>query len=180
MKHISFYFQVKNVDWLPQNALRMHHFDANFSKLSGEDPRTPTCGRGSPPPPPSPFRRYAPQWSLRLHWSLVPPPPAVGVLDPPLTDHQHTFSSDVELITMKHASWGNISRFGVYESEKFTDTIKLKSHTKDKFKEPSKWLISAIGILVSVKWSANNQSFSNSTHLSNPVNLSYKAFSQLQ
>ena len=41
--------------------------------FQGETPRTPTCGRGLPPPPPSPFRRFAPQRSLRLHWSLVPP-----------------------------------------------------------------------------------------------------------
>ena len=46
-----------------------------LKKIPGEAPRTPTCGRGWPPPPPSPFRRFAPQWSLRLHWSLVPPPP---------------------------------------------------------------------------------------------------------
>ena len=38
----------------------------------------------SPPPQPSPLRRYAPQWSLRLHCSLVPPTPAVEILDPPL------------------------------------------------------------------------------------------------
>ena len=44
-----------------------------LQKFPGEAPRTPTCGRGWPPPPPSPFRRFAPQWSLRLHWSLVPP-----------------------------------------------------------------------------------------------------------
>ena len=44
-----------------------------LKKIPGEAPRTPTCGRGWPPPPPSPFRRFAPQWSLRLHWSLVPP-----------------------------------------------------------------------------------------------------------
>ena len=44
-----------------------------LKKFPGEAPRTPTCGRGDPPPPPSPFRRFAPQWSLRLHWSLVPP-----------------------------------------------------------------------------------------------------------
>ena len=46
-----------------------------LKKFPGEAPRTPTCGRGWPPPPPSPFRRFAPQWSLRLHWSLVLPPP---------------------------------------------------------------------------------------------------------
>ena len=34
-----------------------------FSKNSpGETPRTPTCGKGWPPPPPSPFRRFVPQW----------------------------------------------------------------------------------------------------------------------
>ena len=64
----------------------MHHFDAISQKNSGGGPRTPTCGRGWPPPPPSPFRRFTPQWSLRLHWSLVPPP-AVEVLDPPLIIH---------------------------------------------------------------------------------------------
>ena len=63
---------------LPQNALRMQHFDANFSKnFPG-----PHLGEGVTPTP-TPFRRYTPQWSLRLHWSLVPP--AVEVLDPPLS-----------------------------------------------------------------------------------------------
>ena len=54
-----------------------------LKKFPGEAPRTPTCGRGWPPTPPSPFRRFAPQWSLRA--SLVTcAPPAVEVLDPPL------------------------------------------------------------------------------------------------
>ena len=49
-------------------------FWCNFSKkFRGRPPGPPTCGRGWPPPRPSPFRRFAPQWSLQLHWSLVPP-----------------------------------------------------------------------------------------------------------
>ena len=39
----------------------LRQFPKNFP---GETPRTPTCGRGWPPP--SPFRRFRPQWSLRL------------------------------------------------------------------------------------------------------------------
>ena len=49
-----------------QKCARTHHYEAMFQKFPGGDPRTPTCGRGWPPPPPSPFRRFAPQWSLRL------------------------------------------------------------------------------------------------------------------
>ena len=43
-----------------------------LKKFPGEAP-DPHLREGVTPPPPSPFRRFAPQWSLRLHWSLVPP-----------------------------------------------------------------------------------------------------------
>ena len=59
--------------------LKMHSECTILMQIShnfpGEAPRTPTWGRGWPSPPPSSFRRHAPQWSLWLHWSLVPPPP---------------------------------------------------------------------------------------------------------
>ena len=66
--------------------LKMHSecviiFWCKVLKIFRGRPQTPTCRRGWPPPPPSPFQRYAPQW-IRLHWTLVPRPPAVEVLDP--------------------------------------------------------------------------------------------------
>ena len=64
-------FQCKKRVLITSKCTQNAPFWCNFSKkIPGEAPRTPTCGRGWPP---SPFRRFAPQWSLRLHWSLVPP-----------------------------------------------------------------------------------------------------------
>ena len=39
----------------------MHHFEAIFQKFPGGDPRAPHLREGVTPPPPSPFRRFAPQ-----------------------------------------------------------------------------------------------------------------------
>ena len=44
-----------------KNGLRMHHFHHFSKNFPGEAPRTPTCGRGFPPPTPSPcgaLRRF--------------------------------------------------------------------------------------------------------------------------
>ena len=49
----------------------MHHFEAIFQKYPGEDPRTPTCGGGGVTT--SPFRRFTPQWILRLQLNLGAP-----------------------------------------------------------------------------------------------------------
>ena len=55
---------IKNVYWLPQNALRMHAISKeNFRGI------TPTCGRGDP----SPFGA-----NPSASWSLVPSPPGSG------------------------------------------------------------------------------------------------------
>ena len=63
----SYKFSVLKFELTAPKCTRMHHFDAIFQKFRGEAPRTPTCGRWWTPPPPSPFRRFAPLWSLRLH-----------------------------------------------------------------------------------------------------------------
>ena len=80
VKRISFFFIwsfiVKNVHWLPQNA----PFWCKLLKIVRRRPPNPHLRDGVTPSPTLPLS--APQSSLRLHWSLVPP--AVEVLDPPL------------------------------------------------------------------------------------------------
>ena len=69
--------------WLPQNALRMHHFDAISQKISGGGPPYPHLREGMTPSPTLPLSAL--RASVKPSASLVTcAPPAVEVLDPPL------------------------------------------------------------------------------------------------
>ena len=71
-RQTQFFFHINRRFWnlhlLLQNAPECTILRQLSKNSPGETPRTPTCGKGwrHPIPPPSPFRRFAPQWSLRL------------------------------------------------------------------------------------------------------------------
>ena len=68
---------------LPQNALRMHHFDAIYQKISGGGPPDPHLREGVTPSPTLPLSAL--RASVKPSASLATcAPPAVEVLDPPL------------------------------------------------------------------------------------------------